>query len=86
MMGHREPMKGAHEFDCLRRWRKNICVARSGEARFAKQTFNRRVRRNVRSEIAAELIILEDWGDLAPHIEWTWHDVMYQEGDGWDGD
>lgn len=50
MMGHRERLKGAIEYDALTRWRKYL-FWRAGERKAIKRKFNRRVRQETRREL-----------------------------------
>ena len=78
MMGHREPLKGGDEFDFLtkmRRWH-----GRPDKAKEIKRGFSKRVRRHAKCSIPVALMMVED----EPGPGWSWHTVMYQEGDGYE--
>lgn len=56
MMGHREIKKGGDEWDILTRARRVYkYTQRPGVCRATKKKFNRRVRREARAAIAAEI-------------------------------
>jgi hypothetical protein len=80
MMGHRERLKGGDEYDYLTKARRHYGHPRN--AAEIKRGFSKRVRRDAKADVDQELITLSDWADL--DCDWSWHDVMYQEGDGFD--
>jgi hypothetical protein len=47
----RIPLKGGEEQDMLTRWRR-LLVIRAGRSKAAKRSYNRRLRRTAREEIA----------------------------------
>ena len=56
MMGHREPLKGGDEYDVFTGWRKVLkYTSRAGVCRWVKAKFNRRMRREAKSEIRKTL-------------------------------
>lgn len=56
MMGHREVKKGGDEWDILTRARRVYkFTKRPGVCRATKQKFNRRIRREAKAEVLAEL-------------------------------
>lgn len=78
MMGHRGPLRSGDEYDYLtkaRRFHGHPCRARE-----IKRGFSKRMRRNNRCSIPAAIMQAEDEDDLS---DWSWHDVMHQEGDGY---
>lgn len=54
MMGHREKLKSAIEYDALTNWRK-VLKWRPGQRKAAKRTFNKRFRSH------GQIVINEQW-------------------------
>jgi hypothetical protein len=79
MMGHREPLKSGDEYDFLTKARHRY--GHPCRARKIKRDFSKRVRRNSRCSISAAIMQTEDESGF---WDMSWHDVMYQEGDGYE--